>query len=496
MAGLTPQGFEILTWAEIREAMVAALRTELGPDIDTGEDSLLGRLVGVLALRERDQWTRLQQLYDAGNPDAADGAALDNIAALCPGIYRKPAAAAFGTVNLIGTAGTQVPAGTRLRIPSGRSHAGRMFLTTATAVIGAGPTPVPVRALDPGALTVPAGTMTGAQAIVDIISGWSEVAQPQAFIAGEDEETDADLRARRDVSLQFIGAAADGAIRARLQALDFVRACIVRSNRSAALAGTGNSVADRQPPHSFWVILQAPLAADDQKRAVAETIFRAQPAGIQAWSGPAGVLSAAEGIAHTVLSVADPGVFRPGDKVKVGAGSPTYVVTAVNLQGGTISIFPGLDSYRPAGTRVIVVRDGAPDPVTAVVTDDQKLPQNVGFSFAVQRPLRIAVTITADPGYEPITAAAAVKDRLLRVARTYGMGDDVRTLPMIAAVAGVPGSTDPDTRPIPGVLGVVIRLKFDVAPGPGDGADLPVAFDELATLDPHHITVSHTTVVP
>jgi len=97
---------------------------------------------------------------------------------------RKQATFAHGTVEFTGTDGTIVPLATVLQ-------AGGNYETTAEVTIGSGPTPAPIRALDPGiAGNLDAGTTMScavpgvASAIVVEVTG------------GVDTENDDDLRAR------------------------------------------------------------------------------------------------------------------------------------------------------------------------------------------------------------------------------------------------------------------------------------------------------------
>src|SRR5215471_5768142 len=101
---------------------------------------------------------------------------------------RKLATLASGTVNATGVNGTIIPFGTRLVRDVWN------YETTAQAVIGGAPTPIPIRAIDPGAdgNVDPGFGMSfnpppvGADTVVFV----------QELIGGADEETDDELRAR------------------------------------------------------------------------------------------------------------------------------------------------------------------------------------------------------------------------------------------------------------------------------------------------------------
>lgn len=114
MAGLTSTGFSSLSQEEVIASLEARARTlfsDLVPEgetVDTSENSVLGRMIRLIAPSVADCWAAAQADFDAFNIDGATGIALDNLVAF-GGLSRK--AATSSTVNLIleGTPGTSVP---------------------------------------------------------------------------------------------------------------------------------------------------------------------------------------------------------------------------------------------------------------------------------------------------------------------------------------------------------------------------------------------------
>jgi len=84
---------------------------------------------------------------------------------------------------------------------------------------------------------------------VTVIAGWASTTNAADFVTGRAQETDAELRARREVSLQIIGAGTDGAIWSRIGELEGVLAVRVKSNRTLA------EDADGIPPKAFEVVV-------------------------------------------------------------------------------------------------------------------------------------------------------------------------------------------------------------------------------------------------
>jgi len=102
---------------------------------------------------------------------------------------RKQATLASGQVTATGQNGTIVPTGTTLSSPDGVEYE-----TTAQVIISGLPTPIPVRAIDPGAAS---NMVTGSPMAFDTPPvGLDRTVLVLSMIGGADIETDDELRAR------------------------------------------------------------------------------------------------------------------------------------------------------------------------------------------------------------------------------------------------------------------------------------------------------------
>ena len=123
-------------------------------------------------------------------------------------------------------------------------------------------------ALEAGAQAVPAGAL---DTIETPVSGWDSVDNFQDGEQGRDIETDAELRLRREQSLQVTGAGTVEAIRSRLiQNVEDVNSVSIIENRS------DEEDQDGRPPHSFESIVSGGVDAD-----VADELWQVKPAGIE-----------------------------------------------------------------------------------------------------------------------------------------------------------------------------------------------------------------------
>lgn len=229
---LDASGLTVPRLADIREAMRAdiAANPDLGPSVQTGPDTAIGQLLDLFAQQVAEAWGTIQAAYDAMRPDAAEGDALDQICAYA-GVERLPASHSTVTLTGSGTNGTVIPAGSIFRIPSGAR-----WVSTTEVTISGGTAAIPCEAENTGPVEAAAATITG---IVTTIAGLSSVTNAADAVQGRAVETDAELRVRREISLQRASGSTDAAIRARVLEVEDVLACVVISNRAAATDGNG-----------------------------------------------------------------------------------------------------------------------------------------------------------------------------------------------------------------------------------------------------------------
>ena len=85
MAGVTEAGFVPKRFNEIIASLQANAKpifqdlVKPGEEVDTGDTSTLGRLIGLISLDLDEVWQALEQVYQAFDPNSATGVALDNI---------------------------------------------------------------------------------------------------------------------------------------------------------------------------------------------------------------------------------------------------------------------------------------------------------------------------------------------------------------------------------------------------------------------------------
>jgi uncharacterized phage protein gp47/JayE len=245
--------------------LIDAEQAEINPQVNTSATSILGQLNGIFASKLNEVWDVAHSVYSSFDPDQAEGAALTQLAALT-GTVRRAATKSTVTLTVNLNAGVTLPAGS---IASVTGAATRRFVTLADATnSGGSPANVSVEAEaeETGPVVGSAGTI---EEIETPFSGWNTVTNAADADLGQDEETDAELRLRREQDIRRTGSGAPDAIRADVLAVDDVAYARVFENTSDVTDGDG------LPPHSIEVLV---LGGDDTE--IAQAIWDSKPAGI------------------------------------------------------------------------------------------------------------------------------------------------------------------------------------------------------------------------
>ena len=297
MAGLTTTGITIKDVSEILTDIEAEQIANIDADLNVEADEILGQLNGVYAAALAELWELLEEIYQSAYPDTASGQSLSYVAALT-GAIRQVATKAELKVRLTGTVSTLVPAGTQFYVDGDPDS---LFELTADATILEQGTPdyvdVTAYAVTEGSATTYAvGTDT--LVIATPVSGLTSVAEIGAaprFTAGVDEETDSELRLRREQSLALAGASTVEAIRADMLTVAGVDTCTVFENP------TGQTDAQGLPPNSIEVLVDSTAAPTYVEADVVQQIWDSKPAGTETYGGLGAYATDSQGNQQSIL---------------------------------------------------------------------------------------------------------------------------------------------------------------------------------------------------
>lgn len=271
-------------------AITVRLRAAISTVLDVSPNTDIGQLAQIFTEHDQQLAELLQEVFSSFDPDQATGQALDALCSIT-GTYRQ--AATFGTVAV--TLGldaiTTVPAGTVFSVSGAPDNT--WALSAAVTSVGAGNYAGSATAQTAGDVEALAGTLT---VIVTPVAGLNSVTNASNATPGEERETDAALRLRRELEVTLAGSASVDSIRAAISALTGVLEVYVYENPL-------NVAVAPMPPHSieavFWTIYTgATLTA--LKTLIAAAIFTEKAAGIQAYGTSSELVTDAQGNDHTI----------------------------------------------------------------------------------------------------------------------------------------------------------------------------------------------------
>jgi len=288
MSGLSASGFERKRLAEIKTEIEDALKLVFGDNIDLTPQSGFGQFVGIISESLSDQWESQENTYNSQYPSTAQGNQLSNVV-MYNGIERQAATKSTITGTISGVTGTVIPIGSLASV----SSTGIIFVTLVEVIIPAiGYITVAMEAQEDGAMEAAPGTLI---VIETPIFGWTSVTNSTAAIVGSDEETDAELRIRRELSTQALGQNLVDSLFGQLLNLEDIEDAVVISN------GT-DAVVDGIPAHQFATSILGGINAD-----IADIIWDNTPQGILSYGTTTVVITDDQGFPQDVKFI------RPGD---------------------------------------------------------------------------------------------------------------------------------------------------------------------------------------
>lgn len=283
--GLTTEGFNRKRLADILEELKASFRSTFGDDILVEGDSVCGQIIGIVAEREAEVWELAEAVYFSAFPDTATGVSLANAGMLTGHAPLKELhSTVTATVGAAGASPVTLPIGRRARVPSTLAE----FETIEEVIIPAeGTVAVKMRAVNPGPVEAPSGTLTE---IVTPVSGWDTITNAAGAIVGRSAETDEAFRLRRHQEMTIAKGGPIPAMEARIPELvDGVTYCAVTENRTSVEDDEG------RPPHSVHVVV---IGGDDQ--AVAEAIWKTKPGAADTHGEESATVIDSGGVEHTI----------------------------------------------------------------------------------------------------------------------------------------------------------------------------------------------------
>jgi hypothetical protein len=290
MAGLTTDGFETKTLADILASIVARQRATIDTNLDTTEFEIIGQLNDIYASELAELWEVAQEVYDSFDPDKAVGQQQDSLYSLTATLRlgaRKSTVVARVTLE----PGTNIAAGDAVASVAGSNSTTR-FQNRDPMVNTTGATSLfdvlfVAQVFGPVAANATSLTVKETSPI-----GWTAITNPLDAELGSLIESDSAYRTRRVRELAAQGGGTFPGMRADLLQLSTVRAAIVIENDSDdTVAGL--------PPHAFECVVRSDAGAGDEAN-VAALIWGNKPLGINPFGAITVSVPDSEDVLHAV----------------------------------------------------------------------------------------------------------------------------------------------------------------------------------------------------
>lgn len=332
-----PTGLTLATRDEIITYWTAQFQAIYGADIVLSSDSPDGQLLNDFAQAVLDLQDLLQQVYNMMDPDSAVGVILDQRVAI-NGIQRQAGTftvqpVTIGTnqpVNLYGLDQTDQPVYT---VSDNNGNQWQLQATQLGFNPGSGGSPLNFQAANPGAIQSAIGAIT---VPVTIVLGVTSINNPSGpTTVGINEESDAQLKVRRQKSVSLASQGYLAGLLAALENITGVTSAFVYENTTATTDGNG------VPGHSIWVIVSGTGAAAD----IAEAIYTKRNAGCGMFGATTFVVTQADGSSFVVSwdTVVPEPIFITFYASSLNGTTPPNIAAILDTSTGLPAIFaPGV----------------------------------------------------------------------------------------------------------------------------------------------------------
>lgn len=257
---VTETGASAPPYADILASLQASFRLIYGEDAYLEPDSQDGQWVAIIAKALHDCNQAALAVYNSFSPQTAVGVGLSNIVKINH-MQRLVPTKSQVNVTLSGVAGTTINNGI-----VGDTDGNRWLLPVTVTLPPSGTSIVTAEAENAGALVAPIGTVTR---ILTPTAGWQAVTNASAATPGQPVESDAELRARQEITPATNSRTVLQSLAANIKALPGVSYGVIYEN------DTGTTDANGVPAHSIACVVKGGVAAD-----IAETIYQKKGPGV------------------------------------------------------------------------------------------------------------------------------------------------------------------------------------------------------------------------
>lgn len=479
--GVTNTGFVAPRLAEIltaNRAKAVELFQDLvlpGDVVDTSDSSILGRLIALVAPGEADLWEAAQQVYDAFNPTAATGFALDNLVFLS-GLTRNDPTYSTAQAIFTGDVGTLIPAGQTIRPTTSSDdfqNPVSVSISPSNAVaVGISPSTISSNAVYN--LTYSNSTTSST------ISYTSEAGATLGSIEAGIAQVIANSHPLLDSSIS--GNILYVSIKDKTSVYNWSSSSNLGINKASNIAPiqaieTGpvyqeaNTITQILTPVLGWDNVTNPLAttlgSDEETDSQLRERFR-QSKYIRATN----ILEALYSALISLDNIKEVQIYENDTDLTDDKGIPAHSFLPIVLGGLDSEVANTIWKRKPLGIRSV-------GNTSVVIYDSQGFAHSIGFQRPVPVPVYITINLTTDSNYPEGGDDNIKTDLVSYFNNNFGIGDDIVYSRLYTPINLVPGHQ-------------VNSLYIGTSPNPTGNSNIVIPFDSIASLSTANIVITKT----
>lgn len=483
MAGLTSTGLEIKTLDEVlndsrtRASDIFADLVPAGDVVDVGDNSALGRMIGVMAPAEASLWEAIQQIYNSFNPNTAMGVSLDNIVALS-GINRRPAAPTRAQVLLEGTINTIISSPLGKAYSSTSQHVFSILNPVVLTPQGASGVGIEVPNVQNGATYVFSYSVDGVNFLEASITSAASGATSASILAQLKAEVDSLFAGvfttyyqdgRLFVSRTDPFQIADFEVSFNLAIRKIIKLGLAQDDIVGPFEQPTMSIDTISVPIAGWDSIINPVAATTGRFQETDAELRERFRNSK-FVQSANILESLIDALSGVEGVTDVKVYENDTENTSPEGVPPKSFMPIVLGGLPTDVGNAIWTNKPIGI-------SSSGNTTVQIVDSLGFVHNISYRRPQEVPIFISVDITST-GELAGDATATIRQNIVNYGQAASLiGDDVIYSRFYTPINAVPGH-------------MVNSLTIGTSPNPTGQSNITIDFDQVATFLPGNVTVT------
>lgn len=481
MAGLTKEGLTIETLPQVVETLkekAVEIWQDLTPEgevVNVEVDSAIGRQIGVVSPSIADLWEAVQEVYDAFNPNAAEGIALDNIVAL-GGVTRLQQSATRATLLVTGNTGILIPAGSKVS----SSTTGKLYSSTqVTSLLKTSCTGVGVDFTSIADSTVYTVSFRIANAVTFTNISVTTPASGTTLLSLQDQFATLvsgsfpDLTTFVENSRLYIRAVDpfqqfEYSSSANVNIVKVIKPLIFEGDEFGEIEQPANTIDTIATPVFGWDSAVNPTSATTGRFTETDAELRERFRNSK-FEKATNVIESLYSSILSIDGVEDIRIYENDTDVVDGNGVNGHSFLTIVEGGLGTEIAQAIWDNKPVG----ILSQGN---TTVTVFDTMDLPHDISFSRPVAVNIYVSIDITTDSNY-PQDGDQKIKDAIIAFIDQLKIGDDVTYSRLYTPINSVPGHQ-------------VESLYIGTSPSPVGTSNIVINFDEIANIESSFIEIT------